>query len=155
MWKEIIRSYVELATRNDQELWNIVVILRELLIFCWVKHYSRQSGTADGTSLVVILRYIVLVLHRIYIYTGEEFYITKREILIVNNWSPEHLRKQGCVIIQKDQVRINLSWTLFVHNIYVINKAKESRGIIPDFGVSTIILNPVVKVELLTFARPC
>ena len=46
-------------------------------MFCWVKHYSRKSGTADGTSLVVISRYIVLVLHRIYIYTGKEFYIRK------------------------------------------------------------------------------
>ena len=53
--------------------------------FCWVKHYFRESGTGDATSLVVILLYIVLVLHHIYIYTGDDFYITKREILIVNN----------------------------------------------------------------------
>ena len=76
--------------------------------FCWVKHYSRQSDTADGTRLAVISRYIVLVLHRFYIYTGEEFYIAKVEIFVVYKLSVEHSQKQRSLIIPKDQVRINL-----------------------------------------------
>ena len=93
VWKGIIRSNLEPATRKNQELWNIILILHELWVFCSVKHYSGQSDTTDETSLVIISRYIVLVLRRIYICTGEEFYITKREMLLVNNWLLEHSQK--------------------------------------------------------------
>ena len=47
---------MELVTRNNQELWNIIVILPELGIF---------RSTADGTSLVFVFGYIVLVFQRI------------------------------------------------------------------------------------------
>ena len=59
---------MELVTRNNQELWNIIVTLPELGIF---------RSTADGTSLVFVFGYIVLVLQRINIYRGEDFDITK------------------------------------------------------------------------------
>ena len=47
IWDEIIRNNLQIVTRNNQELWNVIVILPELWIFCWVKDYSRQTGVFE------------------------------------------------------------------------------------------------------------
>ena len=47
IWEEIIRNNLQIVTRNNQELWNVIVILPELWIFCWVKDYSRQTGVFE------------------------------------------------------------------------------------------------------------
>ena len=43
IWEQIIRNNLRIVTRNNQELENVMVILRELWVFCWVKDYSWQT----------------------------------------------------------------------------------------------------------------